>query len=186
MEQYTKTQAIRKIHKENIARAVLNYISPMVYDKLKSYIGTQVLKQDLSLMKKIKDEVDSLLESEYVKENINKLLKPFKEGDSAKIGYLYLRSGEYDLSLNLSICFNGGDYENKNDKQYCEYHEKIRYIFKIEKRILKENYSGYEYEQTYKYINETEQLEILEKAIILNKQLEELKDTLHYSLKELI
>lgn len=162
-------ERIKKIiHKENELLRIADKEQDRIKEILKPYLNQVVLKQDYTFLKKIKDLISFDREQE---------IKPFKMGDNAKIGSIYLGCSEYHIYLNIFLCFDGGSYENKN--YYCEYHENTFYIGKIENRVLIE---FHDYKKGF--INEEEQINQYKKVIQLKEEFNKEKDKLNYRLRE--
>ena len=165
----------RNAFMENESRRILNKVMPIIIEEFKPYLNKKVLKIDNSLLKEIKD--NSILKTFKEKETISPLIK----GDCATINNLYIDTNDYSLSIKLTLCFNGGNYENNS--AYCYYYENFSYICEIDKKKVKK---VYEYENKEE-INEDDEIKVYIKSKRLKDELNlELSKFKLYQSKDLI
>jgi hypothetical protein len=166
-----------KVLGENEVNKVLNIVNPIIKNRLKDYLGIKILKVNQELIKELKEDIDKILNSEKDKISIN----PYKKGDYAKIQVLYLSSSHYDLKIEISINFSGGNYEDKT--YYCYYHKKTSYICSLENSQIKQFYDFI----GFKSINTEQQIKQVEKCIKLLEELNQEKNQLFpYELREFV
>jgi hypothetical protein len=152
-----KTEIEFKVMGENKVNSILNEVMPLILKELNSYKGLQVIKRDLTLLKKIKDKTDLIL----------------KEVKMGELIGLYIGNNQYDLILNVKLRFDLG--------KGWGYYEGFKYICSIDSLTLKDFYEFKEFE----VINLDEQINIFENCLKLKDQLnEELRKLNPYSLGE--
>ena len=104
-------------HKENELRKVFNLESNRVKSILRDYVGKKGVKTTTNqLIKKIGIEFDAQL----IK------IEPLTKGGFASCHCLYLKIGYSTIYLSVSLCFNGGSYDDNS--YYCIYHKDEYYI----------------------------------------------------------
>ena len=163
----------RNTFMENESRKILNEIMPIIKEELSPYLNKKVLKVNGELLKEIRD--NSILRT--FKKKINPLIK----GDYATISHLYIDTSPYSLSVKLSLCFNGGNYEDRTN--YTYYWETYSYICNIDKNEIKDIK---EYENK-NMVNVDDEILVFKKAIKLKDELDlELSKFKLYKLKDLI
>lgn len=122
-----------KVHFENECRKILNIEGPRMVKLFKEFEGQKLLKVTGELLQKVKDEIKF---PEYA-------VTPLKKGDWAKVHWLSIKSTGYSITLELSLCFNGGHYQHdvtaqeyRDNPYYCEYYESVRYIASLQNGVL--------------------------------------------------
>ena len=173
-KEYENKRVKRIIHKENELRRIATIEIKRITEILKPFLNKPIQKKDYTLLEKINKLI--VLDREQH-------IKPFvaEKGHIAKIQSLYLSGSEYSLWLKVSICWDGGDYDDKT--YYCEYWSNDFYIGTFEKGIL----STLNNNATYcEELNEKEQIENYNKAISLKEELDKQKEKLNFRLRELI
>ena len=135
-EERQKEELLFKVNGENEINKILNYAVPLLLEEFKSFEGTQILKQDFSLLKKIKDKTDLIL---------NNVEDKFKNKDLTPS--IYLNCSQYSIYLNIQLRFN-----NLREDGFL-YYKGLKYLLNIEN--LKIN-SFYEFKEV-ESINEQEQ-----------------------------
>lgn len=168
-----------KILGENEINKVISLIIPKIESRLKTLLGVKIQKVNYCLKKDVAEEIEQFLKEK--REQIK--LNPFKKGDYVSISHLYLNPTSYDLSLKISICFNGGKYEDNT--YYCSYYSKDYYICSMENCQIK-NFYKEKYEES-KYIDSEQMIKQIEKCKKLKAELEEEKDKLNpYGLRDYV
>lgn len=130
------------VHMENEVRRVSNLHVPQIKKLLRQYIGQQIQKQDNSLLKKIKDQIDAVLAP-----GRDTTIKPLRPGGYAKVNYIALETSAYSIWFKVSISFNGGKYADKPGQKstyYCHYQEGADYIAGVRGGKLEEVYKDEE------------------------------------------
>lgn len=120
-----------KLVMENEINGIGNYFKTLLINTLKPFINKPILNSDFTINKRLKDLLNKNLEpiQTYT-------IKPLYAGHNAKIQWAIIKSNEYDIYLDISICYNGGDYEDKS--YYCIYWRNSYYIASIkDKQIVK-------------------------------------------------
>jgi hypothetical protein len=120
MDFQTKEEITFKVMSSNKAGEIINFITPKLITALKDFEGKQVLKQDSSLLKKIDDLINPILE-----ETKNQ----FKD-----ISILYIKTTSYDISVFIKLRFDN------IDKNHFYYYDDYKYICSIENLKLKKFY----------------------------------------------
>lgn len=181
---YNIEQLKRFILIENNNRFILNKITPAITEIIKPFLDKNILNKDSSILKKLNDLIKEEIKKQT--ELIKPLIKPLKEGDFISIN-CYLDHSVYNLSLKLTLCYNGGLYsDDKNYKKdnpyYCIYYDSYKYFADIEDGILKKVFFI-----ENNFINPIAEAEQLNKCIKLNEELKKEIDLLtFYKSKELI
>jgi len=158
---------------ENESRKLLNYLTPIILNELKPYLDKQILKSGGGFLKKI--NVNNLIDDRIKRFKVN----PLNKTDFVTIR-AYLKVNMYSISLDLSLCFNGGNYEDKT--YYCVYYDTVKYICDIKGlNIIK----FYDYEEL-KPLNVIEEEKNFLKALELKEQYETQLNKLFYKNKNLV
>lgn len=174
----------QKVFAENQAREIISKVVPKIIEVLKPYADKDikqevidklkdensiklVLKKDYTLLKKITEELKPLLDRDIP-------IKPFKEGDVAKIDYLYISSNEYDIHLHFKINYIGEDYNF--------YYESYKYICSIKNRAIEKFYDLGE----LKLLNEEEEMNLYNQAKEKQEELNAIKDKMFYAFRSFI
>jgi len=177
MNNHTIEDIKLKVLGENETNKVLNSVIPLIQNRLKDYLGNKILKVNQELIKELHTDINNILENQKKSIKIN----PFKKGDYAEIQVLYLKSSNYDLSIEISINFSGGSYEDKT--YYCYYHKKTSYVCSLENSQIKQFYDFI----GFKNINTEQQIKQVEKCIKLLEELNQEKNQLFpYELREFV
>lgn len=160
----------REIHKRKELNKVYNANVDLLNKILKEYHQHKFTKTDGTKLKEI---------DERLKELIKPKVEPFKKGHNATISYIYVSVGYGSVSLKISLCFNGGSYDDKS--YYCEYHEDYFYLGYVDKQILRDITEQKKRED----LNEDEQINAIRETEKAKKIYDEAKDKVKiYSLKE--
>ena len=163
------TKTVETITKmENDARVILNHEGKKVKAALEKFVGQKILNNGEVLAKKVKDSV--VFDEHKV--------EPLTEGGFAKVHYMYFSSSAYSMYLHLSLCYNGGNYDDNN--HYCLYHEQDLYVGDIKKQILAKLFC-----EEKPMLDVKKELENFDKAVNLKKELEDVLDLLFYANREL-
>ncbi len=168
-----------KVLGENEARRVLNLVVPKMQKFLDKCKGIKILKVNGCFTKEISQGINDILKP--LREQIK--ITPFKQGHYAEISSLYLSATTYDLSLKLTISFNGGEYEDKT--YYCIYYDKPFYLCRVENSRIKDFYENKEL--PFKMINAEEQIKQIKKCSDILKQFNEEKEKINpYELRNYV
>lgn len=159
------------IHKENEGNRIINSVMPELIDVFKPYINKKIQKKDFSILKEIENKLKPIFDKYK-----NSDIKSFgdKEGH---IHYLYLKSSEYNLYLNMSICWTFPK------KDYCgsDYSEGHNYFLNVRDGILNS------IDNKEKMIYTKEDLNQFEKCFKLKEELNaEMNKIKLHSIRELL
>lgn len=175
-----------KVFAENQARLIIKDVVPKIIEKLKPYTEKDtkegvikklqdkpfikpILKQDFTLMKKIAEEINPLLDKDAP-------IEPLKAGDTARLNYIYLYTNQYDIHLKFSLYFSGEDYNF--------YYESYKYIASISNREIEKFFNLAE--QDTKPLNEDEEISLYNQAKEKKQELDNIKDKMFYSFRSFI
>ena len=153
-------------HKENELRKVFNLESNRVKSILRDYVGKKGVKTTTNqLIKKIGIEFDAQL----IK------IEPLTKGGFASCHCLYLKIGYSTIYLSVSLCFNGGSYDDNS--YYCIYHKDEYYIADYDRENGNINRVAEDF--THPMLDEKAEIENHNKAIETKKELDRLNGLLY-------
>ena len=122
----TDNRVKENVHMENELRKIFNAELPKVKAVFAEFIGQKVLKVDEThLVKKLIDKVN--LDKTYT-------IEPLTKDGFVKMNYMYLKTNKYSTYLSISLCFSGGNYDDKT--YYCEYRENQYCICDYENGVI--------------------------------------------------
>jgi len=172
----TEEETIKiKVLGENESNRILNALFPKIQNRLKNLVGIKIIKADNTLIKSLKEEIESIIKSEREQK-----IQAFKQEDYANISSLYLSITPYSISLKISLCFNGGSYEDNS--YYCIYHENYKYFGEIKDTKLKELYNI----EIKPSLNAEKEISKIKKCKEILKNLQAEKEKLPYFLKDFV
>ncbi len=154
------------IKMDNSLRVIVNTERTKLADILKPYVGKKIQKADCEIIKKIKD---CIIWDEHVIETLTP--------DGYAKAQIYLTSTEYSVWLNVSICYNGGSYDDNT--HYCTYYKDIYCVADVRDRMLTNICEN----EPLKPLSAIEQRKQYDKVQDLEKQLESEKDKLCFKLR---
>lgn len=164
-----------KIFMENENIKIENEIEKKIKSYFKEYIGKKIIINDGTLLKKIREDnrfKEILNEKNYTVKPLN--------NDFVKLNLFVKSNSGLLLTVNIKLCFNGGNYIDKT--YYCVYVEHSLYVGQIKNDIL----TSIEENEQIPLIN----FEYQEKQINLfkekSKQLKEIRDNINYILRDFI
>ena len=155
-----------RVHAANELNKVSKKELQSVLTQLEKYKGEKIYNIDNSLTKKTPVK------------HLKHIVKPFNRGHAITQS-IYLKNTGHSLWLNITVCLNGGSYEDKTN--YCIYLKKSFYLGKLDNNILVdvENFDklSENYNLSKRINSKTEQAKI-NKSIKLHKELENVRNSI--------
>ena len=138
LTQYEINNIEINIYAYNELNRYKNIIRKDIFKILEKYKNKQVLKVDKTLRKDIQTDINDYL-SNVIKEHNTKL---FKNGTYARID-LYTTNSEYNITINLRLCFNTKRETSRFNKNEYDTIYKENYLYIADLNFLDKNASSF-------------------------------------------
>ena len=160
----------REIQKENALRQIANSEIERLKSILEPFKGGKVKKADGGLVKKLRD---------LLQFNKERKIEPLTPTGFASLQCIYVRTTTYSLMLHISICYNGGSYDDNT--AYCEYINNDYHLgdIEIKEGILVKLYTH----ENMPMLDAKKQRRQYNKVERLCKELEAERDKLFYGIR---
>ena len=109
MYKLEQKQVKDRVFMQNELRLAINAAGEHAESVLKPFIDKKAVKATRELTKKIHDQLNF---------DTNRKVPPLTEGGFATVQYTYINTGYSCLYLNVSLCFNGGSYDDNTHYSY--------------------------------------------------------------------